>query len=125
MPVRRRAVAGSVFCVCVVDAGKPQAACWHMHACLLCRCLLLVPCIHPNPHPLAPPAPARAPLSAPAPNRTHTNAALMPTILVGPLVGVAVVYGLEKGDLFAIRRKFWGTPKRKKAPPRVAVAATN
>lgn len=49
--------------------------------------------------------------------------ALMPTILVGPLLGVAVVYGLEKGDLLAIRRKFLGAPKREKAP-RIALATT-
>lgn len=37
--------------------------------------------------------------------------ALVPTIVVGPLLGMAVVYGLEKGDLFAIRHKLF-PPKK-------------
>ena len=34
-------------------------------------------------------------------------AGLLPTILVGPLLGAAVVYGIGQNDLFAIRYKLF------------------
>lgn len=34
--------------------------------------------------------------------------ALAPTILVGPVLGMAVVYGLEKGDMTALHSRLFG-----------------